>query len=496
MKNKTLLKILCLAAVLCMFFAACAGDTGSKSDAPDGGTAAEAEVTEAVTEPEYKRPDVDYNGREFIFSAWATDSPNWVATSYCEITSEEQNGDIINDAIYDRRLAVEESFGITIVPRKYKSGGEMVNSTMAGDHYADTVLLDGGAIPKVVSGQLCLDLFTIETLDLTKSWWNQTATDQLTIGGKLFFAPGNIGSFDALSVFTTYVNKNMVESFNLSNPYDEVRSGTWTVDVMEEHAKTVAADLNGDGVMDDKDRFGMSSEALTSVVLRSCGVTLTEKDSDDYPVYSLVGSAGNTARAASVIEKIVPLWRDKATTLYTGDFSSKYSHVFSQFLVPQFIADKLLYLNNWMSVAFEMRKMDSDFGILPPPKFDESQESYYVPASESWTAYAVVPITVTDTDYTGHIMDALGYYGKEYIHTALIDKTITNKTIRDTDTEEMLEIIYANRTFDIAALYDWGGLNGILSGFISGNSTDFMSKMAASEEKIVAAIATTIEELQ
>nr|MBQ4320578.1 hypothetical protein [Clostridia bacterium] len=340
------------------------------------------------------------------------------------------------------------------------------------------------------NNDLAIDLFEIDTLELDKSWWHQQAIDSLTIGGHLYFAPGNIGSFDNLSVFSVFVNKNMLEDFNLESPYDAVREGTWTMDMMYEMANTVAADIDGDGTMGEADRFGMSSEGLGDVVLRSCGERLTTKDDDDMPVLAV-----NTERAASIIEKVVPRWRDKAVTLYTGDFSSKYSHVFSQFLVPMFKSDQLLFVNNWLSIALEMRSMDSDFGILPPPKYDEAQETYYVPSSEAWTAYAAVPVTNPDLEFTGDIMNALGYYGREFVQTALIDTTITNKTLRDTDTEEMLQIIFDNRVFDLGAVYDWNKITTTLNQFISQNNTAFASKMASVESAVLSEMEKTIDSL-
>lgn len=212
-------------------------------------------------------------------------------------------------------------------------------------------------------------------------------------------------------------------------------------------AREVASDLNGDGKMDGEDLFGMSTEALTMVVLRSCGSFITRKNTDDLPDLVL-----NTDKTAAIIEKIVPMFRDKFFALYSGDFSSGYTNVFSQFITPMFINDQLLFINNWLVVALELRIMESDFGILPPAKFDISQEEYIVPSSESWATYAIVPITNIDLEFTGYIMDALGYYGQQEVTRSLIDRTITSKTLRDMNTEEMLEIIFANRKYNLVQI--------------------------------------------
>ena len=139
--------------------------------------------------------------------------------------------------------------------------------------------------------------------------------------------------------------------------------------------------------------------------------------------------------------------------------------------------------------------MESDFGILPPPKGSEEQPEYIDYGSEWWRSYAVVPLTVSDTDSVGYAMDALGYYGKTEIYTALIDTTITNKTIRDTDTEEMLQIIYDNCRYDLAGIFDWGGITSMTGDFIGKNKTDFASVWAKQESKVLNEMQKSIDEL-
>lgn len=491
MSRRRLLLIL-LAA--CTVLASCGtAAQQTAADAPDVAvTQADDNSQPSGTEaPEYVRPDVDFDGREFLFSTWITDKPNWVATSYCEVVADEQNGDIINDAIYTRILNTEEALGVDVVANPYRKVAEFTNSAMAGDHFADTILLDGGSVPTMINSQLIQDLNTISTLQLDRSWWDQHSIEALTMGSHLFFASGGIGAFDQLSVFCTYFNKQIVADMSLDDPYAAVRGGTWTVDLLEKMARAAAADLDGDGEIGRDDRFGLSGEpGLLTVILRSAGVRFTTRNSSGEPEFTL-----NTERAATVVEKAVPLLRDRSVALYAGDWSSGYTNVFSQFITPTFIADRLLFVNNWLCVALELRNMESDFGILPPAKLDEQQDSYYVPSSESWTYYAMVPVTVTDLDFTGYVMDALGYYGRTEITTALIEKTITGKTLRDEDTGEMLNIIFDNRCYDPAPLWNWGGLNSVLGAFVAERSTAFASTIAANEAKIVAAIAETVDAL-
>ena len=473
---------------LTLTFAACGGSsTGGDAGVTDT-TAAETVTEEVTTAPEYVPPAQGFGGADAEYGMLQQLNPNWIIRTYIEGFAEAQNGDLINDAIYNRNILVEEALDCNIVPRIYNDINVMVNSTMAGDKYADVVTLAGVAIRSVLAKNILYDLNSIDTLQLDASWWDQNSVEALSIANTLYAAVGNISSFSFVGSYAVFVNKGILESYSLDSPYDAVREGSWTFDLMGEMARKVAHDLNGDGVTGKDDMFGLSSEALGMVFLNAAGIRFTEKDGDDIPEISL-----GKYDVTGALEKIVPLMRDPVAALYSSDHAGGYKNVFRELIVEKFIADELLFINNWVLVALELRNMESDFGILPPPKGSEAQEEYIDYGSETWVNYCIIPLTVSDPDRAGQFADALGYFGKTEIYTALIDTTITDKALRDTDTEEMLDIIYNNRRYDLAGIFDWGGINSFAGSFISNKSTDFASAWASKEAGVKAALDKTVE---
>ena len=355
----------------------------------------------------------------------------------------------------------------------YANNNTIMNMVMAGDYIADCIILEGLEFASVLPKNLLLDLNAINTLDLSASWWDQNAVSSLSLGGKLYGAVGDISPMGLLAANCVYVNRALLATAGLEDPAEYVKAGTWTYDKMEEMGRVVAHDVNGDGKMNEYDIFGLDSEPIGYVAVGSCGVVYTEKDSNDLPVLAL-----DQERAIAAIEKLVPLFRNKEITLYSQDYtSSGYKNIFRELIVQKFIEDELLFVNNWLCVALELREMESDFGLLPPPKLDEEQETYMVYNSSSWTTYAAVPKTVKDSElnFIGDVMNALGYYGHEYIYTALIDTAITYKSLRDDGNKQMMELIYDHRVFDLADIYDFGGITSMMNSFVSGNSTNFTS---------------------
>ena len=59
----------------------------------------------------------------------------------------------------------------------------------------------------------------------------------------------------------------------------------------------------------------------------------------------------------------------------------------------------------------------------------------------------------------------------------------------------MLDIIYNNRRYELAGIFNWGDINGMASNFIGTNKTDFASQWAKSESKVLKALQKTIDEI-
>ena len=489
--KRTLCAVLSCLAILPLL-AAC-GEAEMPSGTPSAAettASAAVETTAETTAPEYVAPSKGFDGQEFIFSSYLPDSTSWSVRKYSECGVTEQNGDAINDAIYTRNLTVEEALDVKITAKSYNQLSLMTKATLAGDRYADAVLMTGSEQMSCVNSHLLVDMYELDTLDLTHSWWNQNCRENFAISGRIYGMAGDISPMGLMGFHCVYVNKQLLIDFNLPSIYDKVREGAWTLDSMREYGTAVASDLNGDGVMTEADRFGLESEAIGMARMLASGVTVTARDEKGNPYLSI-----DQDNAAAAVEKIVALFRDKDITIYSSDYSNKgYASVFRDLLFQMFIDDRILFINNWLVWTLDLRLMESDFGVLPPPKQDEAQENYIVGSTEGWTTYVTVPVTTADYELDGYLLDALGYYGQKFVEPALMETTVTNKALRDDDSLEMLDIISASTYYEPAGLYNWGGISGLFNGFIANNNTAWASTYAANEAKIIAAIEKTVAE--
>ncbi len=502
MKRKQLAALraaaLILAILMCLpILASCGGDGGEKpAVTAAAGTAAENEApAETTAPPEYTTPDADYDGAEVSFAVidYVTSGQGgvWAASNYCEGFMPEQNGDPLNDSIYERNTKVEEELNVKISIfslSSFSNGvGEFKKPVLAGDDAIDLCLMNAGKLSELLGTGMLLDLKTLG-LDLGKSWWDQGSVEEMDLLGRLYTVTGDISLNAAYAPITYFFNKKLVEDFSLDDPYQLVYDGKWTLDRAMDMCYTVAGDLNGNGQTDIEDRFGMLFESASlPYMLQAGGMRYTVRDSDGIPQLAL-----NTERTAKMLEMIAPFMADKATNILAGNYSG-YKNTFTDLMLPMFIDDRALFYNNQLLVALNLRNMNADFGVLPSPKYDEAQEKYYVPYSTWWSTFLIIPVTNSKPDMTTDFAQSMGYWSQQLIRTAYIDVTVMNKTLRDEDSVNMLEIILNNCVHDIGCIYNWGGMVGMLQNI---GTASFASTYASNESKIQAALDKTIEELR
>ena len=127
-------------------------------------TAAEAAVTDVLD----NLPDEDYGGRKFNILLRE-------GFEY-EFVSEEENGDIINDAVYRRNRSVEEKFNIkfgtvsryTVWGNEDKFNKELEKSVMSGSQDYDLVAGYAAMILGVIKPGLFINWYEIPNVDVSQ----------------------------------------------------------------------------------------------------------------------------------------------------------------------------------------------------------------------------------------------------------------------------------------------------------------------------------------
>ncbi|MCL1793656.1 MAG: hypothetical protein FWG34_07285 [Oscillospiraceae bacterium] len=496
-------KIICLFIVLAMVSVlalSCAKDENSGSSdgekiaaADDSGDDAQksgenaGEKTDKWLQEPVNLPDMDFGGREFrVITVNVVDENRM----YDKFSAEEQTGEPVNDALYKRRLNIEEKFNLAMksTPSASAPADVAKKSILAGDDSHDLIVDTIANVKNLASQHLLADLFAVPYIkdDLAKPWWDQAMIRDLAINGKLYFQAGNIVLRDKLRLSCIYFNKDMCKALSIEYPYQYVYDGTWTIDKLMEITKGVNKDLDGDGVMTEYDQWGfMSQHEFALHLFEGSGETTVRLNGDGVPEITM-----NNPRALEVIQKALAVCAEPEA-MFMADTIKGSSDIWIQ--ASAYFQDNrfLMRASVFEAVPRDLRAMPTDFGVLPTPKYDEQQKNYYTYVEQSGLMIGI-PMNA-DLEFAGLATEALAYESGTTLMPAFYDLCLTSKVLRDNESEGMLDIIFNNKVYDIGYIYGIGTLPSILNTLASSKKTDFVSQFEKSQGAIETALAKFID---
>ncbi|MHB1152452.1 MAG: hypothetical protein ACYCWE_16915 [Eubacteriales bacterium] len=488
---KVLIKTTSLFLCFFMLLTGC----GKGDDTENAVISSEDIVSEEETAaPELKPdlPELDLGGRDFRFlvKMEGTETGRWTAH---DIYVKEQTGEVVNDAVYTRNRLVEEQFNIIIVQTLMDIGGqysysmhrEISKLAYAGDDTYDVIMPTIQDCAYLARDGMLRDLNSFDSIDLSMPWWNERFVADTVIKNRAYYANGSLSETFMRAVYCILFNKQIIEDYSLENPYDAVTGNNWTIDKLLEMSAVFAQDINGDGKFDDSDNTGLivlnnQIEALYT----ASGQKLVTVDAD-----GTFSFTGGTERSLNVLEQIYKLYEARDVVLCTSDNSRRSSatsglgHV--EAAAAAFESGRNLFLLGTMNNVPSMRNMDTDFGILPLPMSADGQTGYYSYV-QTWAAGAVaILITAKDAESSSVVIEEMAYRSRELTTPAYYEVTLKTKYARDEESQQMLDIIYENRSCDLGNLFNIGSLvSDITSMIFEKRQNIFVSLITAKEEAI------------
>ena len=105
-----------------------------------------------------------------------------------------------------------------------------------------------------------------------------------------------------------------------------------------------------------------------------------------------------------------------------------------------------------------------------------------------------LPVTVSDMEASGAVVDALSYYSYTDILPAYYDVTLTQKGLRNEDSIEMMNIIRDSRVPEIGSTFGWtSSISTQIETQLMNGKSDLASKIASAKTKVESLVAKTME---
>ena len=478
MKKRIMLTILAALLVLSGVSCGTAGDDGiaaeSKNEVSvteDGASA--ADTAESESEKSFADfPKQDFGGKNLRLGD--TEQYNICDFSF----REELNGDVLNDAIFNSLRAVEEKLNVVIEQVLFSDSYQLSNAVVAMDDACDIMTGQDLTMAKLALEGYTVDISSMELLDFSAPWWPQHSVSSCLLNGKMLLFSNYMSYFGVSRARVWYINKQIATINGLTIPYDDIFSGTWTLDKLNGLISSVHVDSNGNGKIDDEDTVGYVNNNNFHCLQPSLGIHTYAVNSEGKLEFVF-----DLERASAAIEKMYAMLYENSTVLHadTPTAQAKFQN-----------GSSLFYYDSLGVAETFLRESEVEYGVLCNPKLDETQEDYIA----GYTDYIhIVPKTITDMNLVGWGIEALTASGYYTIIPAFVDVSLTNKYVYDEDSAKVIGLIGEKMHLELAYIFSAKMANTFLNLLNSSNPSKNIASYYAANNKIDIAFAEELNAL-
>ena len=519
---KTITRILiCLLALFVLL--PCAVSCNQKKKKPPTSTSNKKPTTSVVTtvdpDADIEKPElIDMDG--YIYKAYVRDfagdtldeqlasGNNLYRCIDFWIDEANSEQDVISFAVYTRNNRIEADYNCKI--RQSASNGNQLDQLRLfytnGDTY-DLAILSAKPAAQAATQNLLLDLYETTYANLSHPSFDQNSIQELSIEDNLFFVSGDMNVSTLEVAGLSLVNMDFYEDMSdsivddlfdgnplYSNIYNLVTAKKWTMDTLLKIATHANIDVDkNDGddlsVIDKGDTMGYHQYFYSTLwYFYASGGRITTKGDNGIPELTI-----QTEKNQNIANYLYDH--------FNGVVSNPWiPRAMSSILDQNFLTGELLFMD---CSLFEIRTQiypfaEFEYGILPCPIYEEGQDYNSVIYFNNWAHLWTLPNMLENTEYAERLLEIMAVYSSFSGSTmdAYYERTIYLNAARDNGSREVLDVVRQSLVYDIALMYDWGGLETMLWELSYATSNPYANAVNGIESTVKPKIEDTIEELR
>ncbi len=414
-----------------------------------------------------------------------------------EILPNENSPTLISEAVAERNRLVEQKLGIQIAELRVNTNDMLTKVRL--DASSSTNEFDIAMPYLYIAATLTTEkmLYDLneysDIINFGADYWNQQAKEALSIDNKLYFATGDFSLLSFECTHAIVFNKTLLNQVGGVSPYELVESGDWTYDSLLELAKKATFEKDGVDGMSYKDSYGfwVDVDYILSMFIGS-GERMSSKGEEDFPDITVYNK-----RSADVVSSLVDLVKDKTATFYIESCQTQAvadGEKDCYYAATRAFAEGRALLRSLSLVDLhELSEFEVDYGILPTPKYNADQDNYYCFGSTQTVTAATIPIANEDPQTLALVLEAMAAASKNTVRFSYYEILLKSRKIQDYESEKMLDIIFSNRVYDLADIYNWGNIRSLITDTVVGGTNNFTSKWDSLNRSITTQMEKTID---
>lgn len=410
------------------------------------------------------------------------------------VDADGGSSQLINDAVLVRNKRMEEECNLTFESLVVADGemtGKINTESMSptGDFQFINYRISEAAT-QAVAGRL--HDWVSMGIDLDKPWWDSGTAD-FSLLGKVFFMCGDVNYTDDQVTYVLIFNKQMQQQYSESipNPYQTVKDWEWTLEYFNNIIQGISSESSGDGVWDENDTYGFVTtwEYGNTFFIGSDLRYIKNDRTMERPELALDSMMD---KALLVLDLAKSIFNDNNATFMSqpGEEAKGLSC---------FKSGRAMFYSEVASYLPQLNKdMDAEFGILPVPKYDKAQEYYRTWTFSSGGCLSLTSaITDADAEMIGKLVQYYAILSTEEVKPVFYDVMLTTQSVRDDESGEMLDLIFANRVYDMGFYFDANfGLYSLFKNDVYQNTNKFSSAYKSATKKFDRKVNQLLKDLE
>ena len=423
------------------------------------------------------------------------------------VEEDEREQDAISYAVYNRNSKIEAEYNCKI--RQVPSNGSQIEHLTAsyanGDGY-DLTIISAKPAAQAATRNLLRNIKEMKHVDLTNPSFDQNSINELSVADKLYFLSGdmNVSTLEiaGLSVVNMDFYADLVDSIvelfegdvDYANVYNLVTSKKWTMETMMKIATMANIDFDtSDGsdlsVVDKGDTIGYHQYFYSTLwYFYASGGRITTKNEDGLPELTI-----QSERNQNLANYIY----DHLNHVISAPWIP---HANSATLNNNFLTGQVLFMD---CALFEVRmeiypRSEFEYGILPCPLYEEGGDYHSVAYFNNWAHLWAIPCMTANEEYAERMLQIMAVYSSLEDSTmhAYYDRTVYLNAAPDNGSRQVMDVIRQSIVYDIALLYDWGGLEKMLESLSFESYNPYGGAVSGIEAAVNPMIEETIEQLR
>ena len=396
----------------------------------------------------------------------------------CISDTLEDSASDVDKALVERDRTVENRYGVDIVysPVTAKTAvSTMRQSVTSGDNTYNVFLYQAQELMSIATENCLQNLWDIANMDLTQEWWNQSFHQNLELNGKLFCTAGQYSQWYFGAPACMAYNKNLATNYNITDIDDLVDSGEWTMEEMHRICteQNITIDLDSNGVMNENDMYAIAvySPVLYGLFAGAGGNFSTLDENGNIQVD--ISDNLSIQRLDSIINVF------NSSTSFYSDLIAEVEEVF--------INNRSLFFYASLGFMADFLNVNFDYGILPTPKFNSSQEEYISCANPQSNFCLGVPygLSKEESDFVGLILEAYNYTSSVLVKPEKYDSFMKYRVANDPASSARLDQMFESLYFDMNLVMDFGDTRTLINKTIFNETTNrYVSSVKASQALI------------